>query len=154
MSWPKPSVQGNRNSASAGRAAPTGGTPDTSKEIGQPNMPPRRTWLTFAVILLVNYFLVRFLFPGPDAALTVPYTVFKEEVAKGNVQSIYSQGASIEGRFAAPVTWPPRRPRRTPPRTLQRPVADSCRKCTPSRAPRAPSPPRCPRSSIPASRRS
>ena len=105
MNWPKPSVQGNRNSASAGRASPTGGTPDTSKEIGQPNM-PRRTWLTFAVILLINYFLVRFLFPSPDAALTVPYTVFKQEVAKGNVHSIYSQGSSIEGRFATPVTWP------------------------------------------------
>ena len=26
---------------------------------------------------------------------------------KGNVKAIYSQGASIEGRFAAPVAWPP-----------------------------------------------
>jgi cell division protease FtsH len=107
MSWPKPSVQGSRNAASAGRAPPAGGDArDTSKEIGPPSMPPRRTWLTFAVILLINYFLVRFLFPGPDAALTVPYTVFKQEVAKGNVHSIYSQGSSIEGRFAKPVTWP------------------------------------------------
>jgi cell division protease FtsH len=37
----------------------------------------------------------------------VPYTAFKEEVAKGNVRAIYSKGASVEGRFAAPVTWPP-----------------------------------------------
>ena len=37
----------------------------------------------------------------------MPYTVFKEQVASGNVKAIYSQGASIEGRFAARVTWPP-----------------------------------------------
>jgi cell division protease FtsH len=106
MNWPKPSVQGNRNASAAGRAPTAGGAPDTSREVGQPNMPPRRTWLTFAVILLINYFLVRLLFPSPDAALTVPYTVFKQEVARGNVHSIYSQGSSIEGRFATPVTWP------------------------------------------------
>lgn len=106
MSWPKRSVQGNRNTASAGRASPAGDSPDASKGIGQANLPPRRTWLTFAIILIINYFLVRLLFPGPDAALTVPYTVFKQEIAKGNVQAIYSQGSSIEGRFATPVTWP------------------------------------------------
>jgi len=37
----------------------------------------------------------------------VPYTFFKEEVSKGNVQAIYSQGESITGRFKAPVTYPP-----------------------------------------------
>lgn len=37
----------------------------------------------------------------------VPYTAFKAEAAKGNVESIYSQGAGIEGRFKTPVTWPP-----------------------------------------------
>ena len=70
-------------------------------------MPPRRTWLTFLIVLLANYMLVRYLFPGPDAPIIVPYTAFKEEVAKGNVESIYAKGESIEGRFAAPVTWPP-----------------------------------------------
>ena len=38
--------------------------------------------------------------PSEDAPLTVPYTVFKEQVAKGNVASIYAKGESIEGRFA------------------------------------------------------
>jgi cell division protease FtsH len=116
MRWLKPSVKGNRTPASAGRASPAGGALDTSKDIGQANLPPRRTWLTFAVILLINYFLVRLLFPSPDAPLTVPYTVFKQEVAKGNVQAIYSQGSSIEGRFATPVTWPaPKAGSATPP---------------------------------------
>jgi cell division protease FtsH len=37
-------------------------------------MPPRRTWLWFALILLANFLLVRFLFPGPEAPVEVPYT--------------------------------------------------------------------------------
>jgi cell division protease FtsH len=67
----------------------------------------RRTWLTFLLVLLANYLLVRILFPAPDEAITVPYTFFKEQVVKGNVESIYSRGESIEGRFAQPVTYPP-----------------------------------------------
>jgi cell division protease FtsH len=70
-------------------------------------MPPRRTWLTFLGILALNYLLMRMLFPSPDAALTVPYTAFKEQVSKRNVEAIYSQADRIEGRFREPVTWPP-----------------------------------------------
>lgn len=68
-------------------------------------MPPRRTWWTFIVIVLVNYWLVSWLMRDDDP-LMVPYTAFKAEVARGNVESIYSQGAGIEGRFKTPVTWP------------------------------------------------
>lgn len=84
----------------------------TSRPSGTPaagapqDIPPRRTWLLFALVLLINYFLMKQFFPGPDAPITVPYTVFKQEVEKGNVKSIYSKGANIEGRFANPVTWP------------------------------------------------
>jgi cell division protease FtsH len=70
-------------------------------------MPPRKMWLTFVVILLVNYVVARALFPSPDAAVTIPYTTFKAEAARGNVESIYSKGADIEGRFDTAVTWPP-----------------------------------------------
>jgi cell division protease FtsH len=70
-------------------------------------MPPRKSWAIFALVLLANYLLVRLLFPGADASVTVPYTVFKQEVAKGNVTTIYSRGASIEGKFATAITWPP-----------------------------------------------
>jgi cell division protease FtsH len=72
-----------------------------------PAMPPRRMWLTFLVIIALNYAAMRWLFPGPDAAITVPYTAFKAQVAKKNVEKIYSKGASIEGRFREAVTWPP-----------------------------------------------
>jgi cell division protease FtsH len=64
-------------------------------------------WWTFFALLLVNYLVMRYLFPDPDAPVTIPYTVFKEQVAKGNVKAIYSQGVSIEGRLAAPIPWPP-----------------------------------------------
>jgi cell division protease FtsH len=85
-------------------------------------MPPRRTWLWFALILLANFLLVRLLLPGPEAPVEVPYTFFKEEVRAGNVEAIYSQGDTVEGRFKEPVTYPPKgeggsEPGSTPSRT-------------------------------------
>jgi cell division protease FtsH len=83
------------------------GAERATKKSEPPRMPPRRTWLTFLLILLANFLLMRFLLPSGDEPVTVPYTVFKQEVAKGNVEAIYSKGESIEGRFGEPVTWPP-----------------------------------------------
>jgi cell division protease FtsH len=123
MNWSTHSSQRNREPVSD-KNVRTG----KPKPGGPPNIPPRRTWLTFLVILLINYLLMKFLFPGADEPVTIPYTTFKEEVAKGNVKAIYSQGASIEGRFAAPIAWPPegssgaasgaRRPPQTEPGTV------------------------------------
>lgn len=73
----------------------------------QPDLPPGKTWLWFMILLFANYLLVKTYFPGAEAPVQVPYTVFKQEVGKGNVKSIYSKGVNIEGRFVAPVTWPP-----------------------------------------------
>jgi cell division protease FtsH len=102
MAGPQDKAQGWRPAA--------GVPPDARAAPGGPrkgDMPPRKAWWTFLGILLINYVLVRLLFPGGDAAVTVPYTAFKDQVAKGNVESIYSTGASIEGRFKEPVVWPP-----------------------------------------------
>src|SRR5690606_8513162 len=98
----------NRDRAAGGRTPPPPNTrPGMPQGSGQPpRMPPRTTWVTFLVILALNYFVMRMLFPAPEEAITIPYTVFKQQVEQGNVESIYSQGASIEGRFAEPVTWP------------------------------------------------
>ncbi|MBC5766991.1 ATP-dependent zinc metalloprotease FtsH [Ramlibacter albus] len=71
-----------------------------------PAMPPRKSWWWFVVVLAINYFIVTQLFPQADAPVTVPYTVFREEVGKNNITAIYSRGTAIEGRFRAPVTWP------------------------------------------------
>src|ERR687895_290004 len=115
-----------------GTNAPTGEdqpTPNRSDEQrrapgtgGQSTMPLRRSWLWFALILLVNFMLFRFLFPSPETPVEVPYTFFKEEVRAGNVEAIYSQGDSVEGRFEEPVTYPPKgeagsEPGSTPSRT-------------------------------------
>jgi cell division protease FtsH len=54
--------------------------------MAQAKMPPRRTWLWFVLIVLANYVLVRLLMPDPGAPVTVPYTLFHEEVGKGLVQ--------------------------------------------------------------------
>ena len=75
---------------------------------GQSTMPPARSWLWFALILLANVLIVMFLLPGPEAPVEVPYTFFKEEVRAGNVEAIYSQGDTVEGRFEEPVTYPPK----------------------------------------------
>ncbi|WP_082551822.1 ATP-dependent zinc metalloprotease FtsH [Massilia sp. Root351] len=63
--------------------------------------------MLFAVVLFINYLIMKWYFPGADSPVNIPYTVFKQEVAKGNVTAIYSKAVSIEGRFAAPVGWPP-----------------------------------------------
>jgi cell division protease FtsH len=68
---------------------------------------PRNIWLWLLVALAINFVATRYLAPHADEPLTVPYTVFKQQVEAGNVASIYSQGATIEGRFAEAITYPP-----------------------------------------------
>ncbi len=69
-------------------------------------MPPRRTWIWFLLIIVLNYFLMRNVFPDPDAPVKVPYTFFKEQIPGDNVEAIYSRGETIMGRFAKAVTFP------------------------------------------------
>ena len=97
----------DRSRASVPRAPRPG---NAAKEPGEPggetpkaNMPPRRTWLTFLLVVVANFLLVRLLFPSAQP-VKVPYTLFRDEAARKNVQAIYSRGASITGRFAKPVT--------------------------------------------------
>ncbi len=97
----------NSDPGSAGRLQPAKSGPGTGKSTEQAKMPPGRSWLWFVLILSANYLLVRLLIPSPDAPATVPYTLFKEEVGKSNVEAIYSQGDTITGRFTAPITYPP-----------------------------------------------
>jgi cell division protease FtsH len=106
MSWLNRPPPRDREPARADRAKPSDARRPGERKDDSPSM-PRRTWMTFLVILALNFLLMRTLFASPEASITVPYTAFKAEVAKGNVEAIYSKGASIEGRFAAPVTWPP-----------------------------------------------
>src|ERR1700693_858574 len=84
--------------ASGGSATPPG---------GPARMPPRRMWLWFLLILVAHFVATRLLGPGGEPSVTVPYTLFKEEVSKGNVEAIYSRGDTLTGRFKTAVTWPP-----------------------------------------------
>jgi cell division protease FtsH len=97
----------NSDSTPAGRVPATDGRPGAPKGTWQAKMPPRRTWIWFVLVLLANFVLVRLFMPGPEGPVTVPYTLFKEEVGKGNVEAIFSRGDTITGRFKAPVTYPP-----------------------------------------------
>src|ERR1700736_3857311 len=99
-------LQDNRFPAPAKRVQPRDGTRRDQKAASPAKIPPGRAWLAFLFMLLANYLLMRFLFPIPEAPV-VPYTLFKEEVGKGNVEVIYSRGEAIEGRFKTAVILPP-----------------------------------------------
>ena len=92
MSSTTPQTRRNSDSAPDGRVPPTNNRPGGAKGSWQAKVPPGRTWLWFLFILLANYLLVWFLMPNPEEPVTVPYTLFKEEVGKGNVESIFSRG--------------------------------------------------------------
>ena len=95
------------DSPGSGRNTPQANKTGSSRGGFQARMPPGKTWLWFIGILLANYLIARFFFPGPEAPLTIPYTLFKEQVGNGNVEAIYSRGESVTGRFAKPITYPP-----------------------------------------------
>jgi cell division protease FtsH len=90
-----------------GAAPPPGqsGTPPRAPTPAPPKL-PRRTWLTFLLILLANFVLMRLLFPPAGESVKIPYTLFKQEVQKRNVAKIYSRGESITGQFRAPIVYP------------------------------------------------
>jgi cell division protease FtsH len=89
-------VDGQRRAEKPGASNPKVGAPL-----------PRNIWLWFVFVLLANYLVTRYMVPGEEEPLMVPYTVFKQQAVDSNVESIYSQGATIEGRFREPITYPP-----------------------------------------------
>ena len=115
MTLPRQHPQRHSDAGPAGRVQPGDTRSAAAKGNDGTTMPPRKMWLWFLFILFVNYVLVRLLMPGAEDAITVPYTVFKDEVTKGNVQAIYSRGDTITGRFGTPITYPPTRDQSTVP---------------------------------------
>ncbi|MGH7365580.1 MAG: ATP-dependent zinc metalloprotease FtsH [Candidatus Rokuibacteriota bacterium] len=126
--------KGRKSDSPAGRTRPADTKPGATGT-GQVKMPSRKTWLWFVLALLVNFLLVRLLMPGTEGPVTVPYTLFKEQVGKRNVQAIYSQGDTITGRFKAPVTYPPPSEKSTAPKG--EPQTTSEGGATPREAPKA-----------------
>ncbi len=83
---------------------PNGKKPEARKASPWNKMPPRKTWIWFILILVANFMLGKFLLPGPEKPSIVPYTLFKDQVSKYNVQAIFSRGDTITGRFKVPLT--------------------------------------------------
>ena len=74
-------------------------------------MRPRPWWISFILILLVNYLLVQVFLPErPQQRIDVPYTFFKQQVSAGNVSDVTSRGDVIQGTFKVAEGYPPDQP--------------------------------------------
>src|SRR5205809_329732 len=77
-----------------------------------PKPPPRspfaswRTWGLLLVFVVLNTLLAPILVPDTSDRVTAPYTIFKQQVAAGNVSEITTRGEAIQGTFIQPVTVP------------------------------------------------
>ena len=65
-----------------------------------------RFWTALALLLAVNY-LLSALALAPPERIEVPYTLFREQVAGGNVAEVVATGDRIQGRFEEAVTYEP-----------------------------------------------
>jgi cell division protease FtsH len=99
--------------------------PKTSKGQGSARQPlrPQPWWLIFLVLMIANYAVTRMFFADPSS-ITIPYTVFKQQVEAGNVEGIISVGDSIRGRFKTEVTYPIQRTQPPPASGPSSPPAD------------------------------
>jgi len=62
-------------------------------------------WLVFFALLAVNWIVTNAVL-GPEPAIRVPYTDFITQLDAGNVDSVVSTGATIQGTFKEPVESP------------------------------------------------
>src|SRR5438105_10254226 len=85
-------------------------------------MRPRPWWISFILILIINYFLVQVFLPErPQPRIDVPYTYFKQQVAAANVLDVTSRGHVLQGTAKQPITYPPDQ-RKRPTSALSQPV--------------------------------
>jgi cell division protease FtsH len=67
-----------------------------------------RLWVTLAIVLLANIFITNVLFsPAQPVTVTLPYDVFKQQVAADNVISVTTTGDAITGVTKTPVKESP-----------------------------------------------
>ena len=64
-------------------------------------------WLSFLLVLAVNYVVINAIRPGQTPRVEVSYTFFKQQVEAGNVPDISSRGDIIQGTFGSDVPYPP-----------------------------------------------
>ncbi|MBV9543579.1 MAG: ATP-dependent zinc metalloprotease FtsH [Chloroflexi bacterium] len=70
-------------------------------------MRPRPWWISFVVVLVLNWLIVQFLLPEQtQQRIDVPYTFFKQQVSAGNVSEVTSRGDVIQGTFKQAEKYP------------------------------------------------
>ena len=77
---------------------PRGGEVPPRSPFGLP--PGCAWWLLPLGLLLVNYLVVSLFFPSAGAPTEIPYTVFREQVAAGNVTVVATRADVVQGEFA------------------------------------------------------
>jgi cell division protease FtsH len=89
-------------------AQPTGKGQPSQQKGSSNRMRPRPWWVSFVLILVVNYLLVQFFLPEQSQQrIDVPYTFFKQQVSADNVSDVTSRADVIQGTFIQAVTFPP-----------------------------------------------
>jgi cell division protease FtsH len=78
-----------------------------------PRLPGGRTfWIIVLSLLAVNYLSVALFAPGKARSVTIPYSSpsgapgFLQQVDKGNVKQVKTEGATVEGEFKTDVRYP------------------------------------------------
>lgn len=95
------------NPQHSGYTPPPGGKTGPSGQGPERQWTSSRIWLWVFALLALNYFIGRSAFPEPEDQVKVPYTLFKEQVSKGNVAEVFARGASVTGKFKKPVVLAP-----------------------------------------------
>src|SRR5712664_1989800 len=94
---------------------PPSSSPSSPPSPAKGPIPPRpnpfrtaRFWITLGILLLINIFVTNVLLaPAQPTTITIPYNVFKQQVAAGNVVSVTTTGDAITGVTKTPVKESP-----------------------------------------------
>src|SRR4051794_900411 len=88
------------------------GKPPAGRPGNQPARMPRfpggRTfWMIVLGLLVLNYVIMALFAPGREPSVRIPYSpVFLEQVDKGNVSKVSTQGSSVSGEFKQAIRYP------------------------------------------------
>jgi cell division protease FtsH len=101
---PGPSVPTSAHSN--GHSAVSG---DKDQDASKQRQPLRQWpwWVSFLLVLVINYFLINLFAPPEGGRTEVSYTFFIQQVEAGNVAEINSRADTIQGTFKQPVNYPP-----------------------------------------------
>src|SRR6478735_5446297 len=87
--------------------------PGTQPQRGFPRMPGGRSfWIIVLSLLAVNYVIMALFAPGREPSVRIPYSSptgapgFVQQVEKGNVAKVKTEGATVDGEFKTEVKYP------------------------------------------------